>query len=262
MEKMTEPARSEIAVAEFYDAIAPWYDSMTSFRGRFALERPFFHLLVERFRIRSAIDAGCGTGFHTLLLAQLGVDVTAVDISEQMLGALCQHARELKVSVKSVRSSFVELRSVVKGDYDAVFSMGNSLAHLLTEEELKRSLEQFCLVLKPSGVLFLQNLNYDRIVAGHERIQSIKEVENTLYVRFYDYDNDTVRFNILKICRNASGIGHNLHSIMLRPILHDRLVDLLREAGFGSITIHGGISLEEFRPNQSKDLVVVARKPD
>ncbi|MEK6756297.1 MAG: hypothetical protein AABZ02_09115, partial [Bacteroidota bacterium] len=53
-------------VAEFYDALAPDYDTMTGFEKRFVQERPFFRVLIERFGIKSALDAGCGSGFHSM----------------------------------------------------------------------------------------------------------------------------------------------------------------------------------------------------
>jgi ubiquinone/menaquinone biosynthesis C-methylase UbiE len=70
-----------LTVAKFYDALAPDYDTMTGFQKRFVHEKPFFRLLVEKYKIRTVLDAGCGTGFHSLLLAQLGVQVTAIDVS-------------------------------------------------------------------------------------------------------------------------------------------------------------------------------------
>lgn len=260
MEKTTEQLDRQADAAEFYDAIAAWYDDMTSFRMRFVHERPFFHLLVERFKIRSAIDAGAGTGFHAILLAQLGVDVTAVDVSDQMLNRVRNHAAQYGVMVKTLRSSFQELRANIEQDVDAVFCMGNSLAHLLKEDDLKQSLEQFYAVLKPSGALFVQTLNYDRILVKRERIQSVREVEGTLYVRFYDYENDVVRFNILRIWRTPQGLANELQTTTLRPVLHDRLVALVEDAGFQSVKSYGSISLEDFRADESRDLVVLARK--
>ncbi|HTP14037.1 MAG TPA: class I SAM-dependent methyltransferase, partial [Bacteroidota bacterium] len=163
------------SVSEFYDALAPDYDTMTGFEKRFAHEKPFFRLLVEQYGIRKALDAGCGTGFHSLLLAQLGVDVTAIDISAAMVARVHEHSKSLHLRVDAVRAGFAEVRKVLKPGFDAVFVMGNSLAHLLTVSELQMSLSSFASILKPEGILFLQNLNYDRILDAKERVQSVKE---------------------------------------------------------------------------------------
>jgi len=247
-------------VTEFYDWLAPEYDRMTSFEKRFVHEKPFFRLLVERHGIKTAIDAGSGTGFHSLLLAQLGVEVTAVDVSPEMLHVVETHARELNLHVALLESSFHELPLALHSAFDAVFCLGNSLAHLLSKESLRESLLSFATVLHPGGILFLQNLNYDRILATRERMQSVKESEGVTYVRFYDYESELIRFNILKLTKQSGAIVPELNSVTLRPTLEGELLSLLSEVGFVSPRAFGGIAMEEFNPASSKDLVVLAVK--
>src|SRR5512135_913220 len=92
-----------LTIEEFYDALATDYDSMTGFQKRFVQEKPFFRLLVDRHRIRTALDVGCGTGFHSLLLAQLGVEATGIDVSPAMIREAQRHAQEL-----SLTATFIE----------------------------------------------------------------------------------------------------------------------------------------------------------
>jgi len=250
----------ENALSTFYDKLAPDYDLMTGFEKRFVREKPFFRLLVDRYRIRTALDAGCGTGFHSLLLAQLGVEVTAIDVSERMLERLAVHANEMKLIMKLVRSSFQDLPAKVDEKFDAVFSLGNSLAHLLSNAELSRALSNFFLLLKPGGMLFIQNLNYDRILTGKERIQSVNEQDGVTFVRFYDYLDDRIIFNILKLQLTTEGMEHELNTVELRPLVKSELVQYLSQAGFREIQPYGEISMEEFDPQTSKDLVLLASK--
>lgn len=247
-------------VADFYDWLAPVYDRMTGFEKRFVHEGPFFRLLVDRNGIRSAVDAGSGTGFHSLLLAQLGVEVTAVDVSTEMLHGVEAHARELNLRVALLESSFRGLPLALHSSVDAVFCLGNSLAHLLSKVDLRESLRSFAAVVRPGGILFLQNLNYDRILGTRERVQSVKEADGVTYIRFYDYERDLIRFNILKLERRASGISHELNSVPLRPILSDEMLELLSEVGFANPKTFGGIAMEAFNPESSNDLVVLAVK--
>jgi ubiquinone/menaquinone biosynthesis C-methylase UbiE len=72
---------------QFYDSFADEYDEMTGLESRFSKEEPIFQSLLKKYHIEKALDAGCGTGFHSILLAQLGLQVTATDISEHMLNA-------------------------------------------------------------------------------------------------------------------------------------------------------------------------------
>jgi SAM-dependent methyltransferase len=247
-------------VASFYDWLAPDYDLMTGFEKRFVHEKPFFRILLEKHKIVTALDAGCGTGFHSLLLAQLGVGVTAVDVSAAMVQRLERHAAEKDLRVRTAVSDFQSVPDLLPGPVDAVFCMGNTLAHLLSVSELKNALSAFARVLRPGGILFAQTLNYELILSRRDRIQSVKEADGVIFVRSYEYEGEFVSFNILKLQRGAGGIVHAVESVRLRPVLREEFLPLLHEAGFDSVRAYGGIAMEEFVPGASKDLVVLATR--
>lgn len=252
----------EEGVAKFYDRLAPDYDDMTGFAKRFIHEKPFFRLLVDNHNIHTAMDAGAGTGFHSLLLAQLGVHVTSVDFASEMLQRLDAHAKQMGLHVNPVQTGFRDLLQEVHAHFDAVFCMGNVLAHDLTKENLQRTIQQFSAVLRPRGILFAQVLNYERILAERERVQHVKEKEGVTFIRFYDFESDFIRFNILRLRRNGDQIASEIDSIALRPVMSRELTDVLVQAGFENIKLFGGIAMEGFAPSSSRDLVVLAeRKP-
>jgi glycine/sarcosine N-methyltransferase len=253
----TEPLHQALA---FYDRLAPDYDAMTGFEKRFVVERPFFRVLVERYAIRTALDAGCGTGFHSLLLSQLGAQVTAVDVSQEMLKRAQLHAAASGTELRTVHSDFLHLRENVKGTFDGIFSMGNTLPHILSANDLLLTLQSFAELLHRDGLLFIQNLNYDRILRTQEPVQSVKEQDGVTFVRYYEFAPSTIRFNILKITRSAGGPQHSLNTVELRPVLKEEIMSMLAQAGFRDIRPFGGISMEEFVPDTSKDLVLLARK--
>ncbi len=249
-----------LTVAEFYDALAPDYDAMTGFLKRFVKEKPFFRLFVEKHRISAALDAGCGTGFHALLLAQLGVHVTGVDVSTAMIARAQRHAQELSLPVRFVAAHNAELGRLFDRQFDAVFCLGNTMAHLLSEEDLCMTLRSFHAILKPGGVLLLQNLNYDRILADRERIQSVKEVNGTTFVRFYDFKDSLITFNILTLDRRDGEVCQSLRTVSLKPLQSNYLSNLLEQSGFSRIKLFGGIAMDSYQARTSRDLVVLASK--
>jgi 2-polyprenyl-3-methyl-5-hydroxy-6-metoxy-1,4-benzoquinol methylase len=256
--KMESTAIQEIAA--FYDRLAPDYDTMTGFEKRFVHEKPFFRLIVDRYNVKTAIDAGCGTGFHSLLLAQLGVKVTAIDVSRKMLDRLRTHAQEMHMDIRLVESGYKDLRGALSGTFDAVCAMGNTLPHLLTRGDLQAALESFALMLNPGGILFFQNLNYDRILASGESVQSVKELDGMTFIRYYEYAGDRLRFHLLKLRSDGTTPRHDLSTVELRPILRAELLELLPAAGFKQFEMFGSIAMEEFQPASSKDLVVLCTK--
>ena len=248
------------SVSEFYDLLAPDYDSMTGFERRFVQERPFFRVLVERYGVKTALDAGCGSGFHSLLLSELGVRVTAVDASAQMVRLTETHARARDVNIETMVTSFEELGRVLNKKFGAIFVMGNSLPHLVKPGSLEQALKNFYDLLLPDGIFFSQNLNFDRILARREHIQNVKEVGDKTFVRSYEYDKDGILFNIVTRTTAHAKPEEKSQAIRLKPLIQNDLVRMLTETGFADVKLYGGISMDMFNPETSKDLVALARR--
>lgn len=247
-------------VRRFYDSLAADYDRMAGWEERFDRERPFFSRLIAEREIHTAIDAGAGTGFHSILLGTLGVRVTAVDVSGAMLSVLGDRVSALGLSVATVEGSLLALGSVAPAPVDAVVCMGNTVAHLLRSEEQERFASECASAIRPGGTLVLQLLNYDRILARRERIQNVRERGGMIFIRFYDFLDDGIHFNILRLEPKASGFGHTLTTVRLNPIRRDAIVSLLERAGFSSVETYGGLAELPFDPLTSQDCLVVARR--
>jgi glycine/sarcosine N-methyltransferase len=245
---------------QFYDSFADEYNEMTGLEIRFSKETPVFQSLLKKYHIELALDAGCGTGFHSILLAQLGLQVTATDISEQMLNVTQKNAKQKNVQVETIQSSFNDLNKKTNKTYDAVFCLGNSLAHILEEKELLDSLKIFHEILKFGGLLFVQMLNYNRIMRNRERIQSIKEINGNIFVRFYDFIDKILLFNVLTIKKQGSEIKHSLRSIEIFPWQSADLVRIFYDAGYSQTQLFGNMSLNAYDELSSKDLVIIARR--
>jgi SAM-dependent methyltransferase len=250
---------AEQSVTKFYDTLAPEYDQMTGFESRFAREGPFFKTLIEDHGIGTSLDAGCGTGFHSLLLSRLGVKVTAVDLSGEMLEKLRGHAVVEGRLITTVRASFQELQHILKTSFDGVFCMGNALAHLLTAKDLRLGLDNFSALLKPGGLLVIQVLNFERILAQRPRVLNVKTSGNTVYTRSYEYADPLIRFNIAK-STEGNAQPDEVITTTLRPVLWKELSVVLGDVGFENVRCFGSISVGEYSPRTSQDLVVVASK--
>jgi SAM-dependent methyltransferase len=93
--------------------IAEWDERYrTGKRGTEQSPAPLIARFIPGLKPGRALDLACGTGRHSLLLAKLGWDVTAVDGSAEALAVLRQHANGAGVAVKTVladlqRSDFV-----------------------------------------------------------------------------------------------------------------------------------------------------------
>jgi len=243
---------------QFYDFLASRYDTMTRFRQRLEGETALLRRWWERYRFSTALDVGCGTGVHAIALARLGVSVTGVDTSAAMLERARLNAKASKVSVQWIQGEMQQLEKIVHQPFQAIFCLGNTLPHLTGTDELLHVFQQFRRILTPNGVLVIQLLNYQKILNERKRILSIRQVGNILFIRFYDFLEPHIRFNILTIQREGDSFQHNLHSTLLFPFHRAEVETGLKQAGFSRINFWGDMKFSPFSPEKSGNLVAAA----
>ena len=133
------------AMAASYDDLEPWYEHLYA----------VLHDLVRAelappagSRSPRALDAGCGTGFQTAILQELGYETLGVDLSAGLLRIArrrCVGARLLQADVQALpwRDETVDL----------VVSCGSTLSFVSRPD---RALAEMGRVLRPGGRVFLE----------------------------------------------------------------------------------------------------------
>lgn len=247
----------------FYDALASDYDRFVNWEGRLAHELPFLERLFAGHDVRRVVDAACGTGHHAIALAKRGYQVVGADLSAAMVEQARQNAAAAGVEVRFAVAGLGGLAALGE-TFDAVLCLGNSLPHLLTEKALTEALADFAAVLHPGGLVAIQNRNFDRVWRQQERFmrpQACREGEQEwLFVRFYDFHDETITFNMVRLRRDGEAWTQDFESTELRPIFRDELADALRTAGFFQAAFYGSYDGSAFDPAHSGDLIVVAQK--
>ena len=246
----------------FYDDIADSYAELTGAADRQVNAERFVKELTRRFDIASAVDAACGTGLFAIELARGGVEVVGSDISAGMLKSAPPNAAAAGVDTDLctwVRAPMQELSDRISGGRDAVLCMGNSIPHLLTDDDLSGTLAGFVVLLAAGGVVAIHLLNYARVLSANDRIVGITRTGSKEFVRFYDFDRDSVGFNILEIQWDDEGrCSHNLLTTPLRPHLPAELIDALAAAGFENIETFGDLRFNPFDLETSDTLLLTA----
>lgn len=245
---------------EFYDALAEQYDEMTRFTERIASERKTLQKWIDRYGFRSALDVACGTGLHAIILTQLGVATIGVDRSAAMLDQARRQAEDLGVIIPWIHAPMQALASQITTPSQALFCLGNSLPHILAPTELDVTIPNFYDCLTEGGVLVIQLLNYARVLAQQQRIVAIHRNAETVYVRFYDFQAETVQFNVLTIHFQGATSTHHLHSTPLKPYTKADLEPVLTQHGFINLEYFGDMQFHPFEEATSGNLVIAARK--
>lgn len=133
------------AMAASYDDLEPWYEHL--YAVLHALVRAELAAPAGTRRPR-ALDVGCGTGFQTAILLELGYETLGVDLSPALLrvaGARCAGARLVQgdVEVLPWRDEAVDL----------VVSCGSTLSFVPRAD---RAIAEISRVLRPGGRVLLE----------------------------------------------------------------------------------------------------------
>jgi SAM-dependent methyltransferase len=248
-----------------YDSLSTDYDRFVNWQNRLSIELPFVIKHLQEVNARTVLDAATGTGMHAVALAPLGYLSSGADISRGMVEKARLNAASAGVQVRFEVAAFSTLADTFgEHAFDAVLCLGNSLPHLLTPSELGAALRDFASCLKPTGMLIIQNRNFDAVMGHRDRWmepQSYSEGETDwIFQRFYDFDPDNLlTFNMVTLKRIAHGSwSQKVVSSRLRPLLRDELVAALSQAGFGDSSIYGSMNGDPFDPETSGNLVLTS----
>ena len=240
-----------------FSSIATHYDRMTGFSRRLVGDFGIIKHLVERFTVKTALDAGCGSGVHTIILSKIGVDVVGLDSSPDMLELARVNALREGQAPSLVREYFETMPADWSGRFDVVFCLANSLVGVETPERLRLSLQSFARVLKPGGQAVIQLLNFEMFRRTGRRIIKVSSEENLTFVRFLDFDQQETRLNIIIIEHELGQVKHEFYSSRILPVAAEMLSVAAAAAGFSRAEYFCDLGLNGPYDSAGENLVAV-----
>jgi SAM-dependent methyltransferase len=109
--------------------------------------------LISRGVFRGEVlDAGCGTGEHTLLLASLGLKVLGVDVAETALARARKKALDRGINAEFAEADGLHLERLER-KFDSVLDCG--LLHCFEGEERSAYAKSVASVTRENGTLFV-----------------------------------------------------------------------------------------------------------
>jgi glycine/sarcosine N-methyltransferase len=256
---------------DFYDGLGEDYDRMVSWQGRLEREQAFFKRVFDESAARSVLDAACGTGMHAIAFARGGLSCAAADLSPAMIGRARDNAAAAGVVVDFQVAAFGELARKFAGPFDALTCLGNSLPHLLDDSSLAACLADFARLLRPGGLLVIQNRNYDRVLRERQRFMPLStrsdEQGETLFLRISDFAgpggpgaaDERIDFTIVTLKKRAGSWTQAVQTTPLRALRRATMQRALGAAGFTSVQLYGSYAMVPADSPDAADLVAVAR---
>ena len=164
-------------VAGFYDRLSRYFHLIhADWLASVQRDAATIDRLVRRFLPSFAepasttlLDCAAGIGTQTIGLLRLGYPVVACDMSPEALETLREHlSSDPDASARPLRTlaaDFRKLPQTLPGErFDVVLAFDNSLAHMLTNEDLEATLASMGAMAKPGGIVLVALRPYDRLL--------------------------------------------------------------------------------------------------
>ncbi len=222
----------------FFHLIYEDWDSTIDDHGK------MLHEIIESEWDKSSariLDVACGIGTQSLALAARGLEVTASDLSQDVVARAKEEAiarnLEIDFSVCDMREAYTHHG----GGFDIVICAGNALPHLLSDKDILDALASMYQCLEPGGGCIITMRQYDREERGTGLLKPfrVRDEDGRRYIIFqvWDFIGDRYKFAmyfIEEVMHSGEIVPHVMHSEYY-AISPDKVLSLMKRAGFKSV---------------------------
>jgi SAM-dependent methyltransferase len=232
------------AVDEHYEhLLAQHYSWMfgVSFEERVNEQKAFLSHALEPLESAPedtlAVDLGCGPGFQTIALAQLGFSpVIAIDTSSALLDELRSHIGNLPV--KTEKADLRTLPAIVPaGRATVIVCMGDTLTHLPQRADVATLFRDVFESLRPGGMFVITYRDLTKELFGTDRFIPVRSDDDKLMTCFLEFENaDSVVIHDLVHVRQGVGWSLNKSSYKKLRLGVEWVSEQLSKAGFENLS--------------------------
>lgn len=242
-----------------YHALAVSYDRLTN-DVNYQETVDFYCRILEKERCkpRTAVDLACGTGSVAILLAQMGLRVIGVDMSEEMLCVANQKAQEMENPPMFVCQRLERLHLPKAVDL-AVCAL-DSLDYITEPALCQQAICRIYKALNPGGC-FIFDVNTPEKLRAMDGQVFLDEDEDVYCVWRGEFDEEQ------NICTYGMDLFQRSGNVWLRSFEEHReyaysaqmLVEMLKHAGFTGIAVYGDRRFDAPGPGEQR-IYLKARK--
>ena len=236
-----------------YDALAASYDGLMA-DGIYRRRADYLEKLFQKSAIpvQTVLDLACGTGTIACLLAAKGYDVTATDLSEEMLTQGMNKAAALE------RPPFFLLQSMPKlhllEPVDAAVSTLDSLNYLTREKDIRETFRRVFRYLKPGGsFIFDVNTPYKLRRMDCQLYTDETEDSYCVWRTFFSEKTKICTYQVVLFRLQADGAWErDYEEHRERAWTEEELRRFLTEAGFTDIRLTGDLTQRPPRAEEDR----------
>ena len=235
-----------------YKELAVSYDRLT-YDVDYAAVVDFYWQILEKegAKPRTCVDLACGTGSVSVLLAEKGLDVVGVDMSEDMLTVAFDKACGMDNPPRFICQKLQELK-LPRGVDLAVCAL-DSLDYITDPADCAEAIRRVYKALNPGGV-FIFDVNTPEKLRAMDGQVWLDEDDDVYCVWRGEFDEET------NICSYGMDLFQRQGDVWLRSFEEHReyaysrtqLTDYLKAAGFTHIEVYADRVFEEPREGEQR----------
>ena len=235
-----------------YKELAVSYDRLTN-DVDYAAVVDFYQKILDREGVkpRTCVDLACGTGSVSVLLAEKGLDVIGVDMSEDMLTVAFDKASNMENPPRFVCQKLQELR-LPKGVDLAVCAL-DSLDYVTDPADCQEAIRRVYKALNPGGVFILDVNTPEKLRAMDGQVW-LDEDDDVFCVWRGEFDEET------NICSYGMDLFQRQGDVWHRSFEEHReyaysreqLTVYLKNAGFTHIEVYADRIFEAPREGEQR----------
>jgi SAM-dependent methyltransferase len=199
------------------------------------------------------LDLACGHGRHSNRLAELGYNVTGVDITEGFLDIAGNEARKKKLNV---RYQHQDMRNIkFKDKFDRALLLFTAFGYFDDKTNLK-VLQNIARALRPKGLLCFDTFNRDVLLKNYLPY-IVTEKGRDLMIDIHKYDDKTFRlYNRRIVIRDGKRKDKPFFVRLYSPA---EIRILLKKAGMRIFVMYSDWEGKAFT-NKSRRMIIIAQK--
>lgn len=199
------------------------------------------------------LDLACGAGRHSVLFAEKGYNVTAVDLSDTLLKVAVEHAKALELKIKFLKS---DLRYLELDDkYNMIVNLFTSFGYFDSDKENIGVIQKAIRLLEPGGYFVLDFLNKNYVEKNLIKY-SEEPVENGLLIQ----ERSILENRVTKKITIRKNNHEEFYSESVRLFTSEELLNIFKRRGLAIKKTFGDFHGNKFDKENSPRIIIIAEK--
>lgn len=195
------------------------------------------------------LDLACGKGRHSITLNALGFNVTGLDLSPSSISSAQKHAKE------GLNFDVHDMREVYPSKFDAIFNLFTSFGYFDSVDANEKVIQSIHQMLNKEGILVIDFMNASKVIQNLVP-KEVKNIEGITFNIARSYDGQHI-FKTIEFSDQGKEFSFTERVQALEFVDFERL---LLHNKFEILSTFGNFDLDQFDPEKSDRLIVVAQK--